>query len=283
MGEPVVTCPGRDPPYPRILRARRPERLSRADQRLLLLRRSSGMAARPGGGRGGVADRSLGCGVARAGGNGRGGGRPRKHLLRRVSAPPSLSEAHREAVAACVGRPDQPMARAGWSRPWCIRPALWDSPSRTSSVSRDGLHTAGGHDESLAVIGSPFPKAERGLRRSGRMRHPDGVTVRDCSGHRVRPGAARTTCHGTRIRLWHDCWCRLAERTEACVRPRLPGSPGQASRRERPGLRQGIRTQWFSMNRPLRSRPPQTANFGYALTSRLTMNRHWDTPALLPR
>ncbi|MCG8971536.1 hypothetical protein [Streptomyces sp. CL12-4] len=44
---------------------------------------------------------------------------------------------------------------------------------------------------------------------------------------------------------------------------------------------QGIITQWFSMTRPPRSRPPQTASLGYALISRLTTNRARETFALM--
>lgn len=56
-----------------------------------------------------------------------------------------------------------------------------------------------------------------------------------------------------------------------------------AGRRRGPAGGQGISTQWFSMNLPPLSRPPQTASLGYALISRLTMNRHRETPVLLPR
>ncbi len=70
---------------------------------------------------------------------------------------------------------------------------------------------------------------------------------------------------------------------------RAPGTSGQIPpgpvvwrTRGTYGL-QGIITQWFSMTRPPRSRPPQTASLGYALISRLTTNRHRETFALLPR
>ena len=65
-------------------------------------------------------------------------------------------------------------------------------------------------------------------------------------------------------------------RTRQSGRARVRG----ATRPVRP---QGISTQWFSITRPPRSRPPQTASFGYARISRLTTKRARVTFTLLPR